>query len=240
MLVVLNVDFETNFNPDVNINSLNETLNTVSLLSQTICVLTVTKTIPSASGFVNYGTTNIDTAAGVSVDGVMIFSPDPANNVDPFYPPAGSPLESVDTCLAHCQAAGIYHYHIGIGCIVNPPTRSITACASNSSCISSIATYSISGFAKYQTKTVIGVAKNGYVIYSPYLSTNTQVTSGFDVCNGMFYDSIGNYAYFARSTYPYLVGCFGLGNYPSFGPNCTTNGVSSYSMSTYAASFLSR
>jgi hypothetical protein len=235
----LNVDFETNFNPDVSINSLNENLNTVSLLSQTICVLSVTKTIPSASGFANYGTTNIDTAAGVSVDGVMIFSPDSANNVDPFYPPAGSTVESVDTCLVHCQAAGIYHYHIGSGCMVNPPTGSITACARTSSCISSIATYSISGFANYQTKLVIGVAKDGHVIYGPYLSANNRVTSGFDVCNGMFYDSIGNYAYFATSTYPYLVGYFGPGNYPSFGPNCTTNGVSSYNMSTYAASFLS-
>jgi len=145
----------------------------------------------------------------------------------------------VDTCLAHYQAAGVYHYHIGSGCMVNPPTGSIASCASTSSCISSIATYSMSGFANYQTKTVIGVAKDGHVIYGPYLSANTRVTSGFDVCNGMFYDSIGNYAYFATSTYPYLVGYFGPGNYPSFGPNCTTNGVSSYNMSTYAASFLS-
>ena len=86
--------------------------------------------------------------------------------------------------------------------------------------------------------TVIGVAKDGHVVYGPYLSANTRVTSGFDICNGMFYDSIGNYAYFATSTYPYLVGCFGPGNYPSFGPNCTTNGVSSYTMSTYAIALL--
>src|SRR6202020_871258 len=87
--------------------------------------------------------------------------------------------------------------------------------------------------------TVIGVAKDGHVIYGPYLSSNTRVTSGFDICNGMFYDSIGNYAYFATSTYPYLVGCFGPGNYPSFSPNCTTNGASFYNMSSYAISFLS-
>jgi len=235
----LNVDFETNFNPDVSNNVLNENLNTVSLLSQTICVLTVTKTIPSASGFVNYGTTSIDTAAGVSVDGVMIFSPDSANNIDPFYPPAGSTAELVDTCLAHCQTAGIYHYHIGSGCMVNPPNGSITACARTSSCNSTIANYSISGFANYQKQTVIGVAKDGHVIYGPYLSANTRVTSGFDVFNVMFYDSIDNYAYFTTSTYPYLAGWFGPGNYPSVGPYCTASGVSSYSRSTYAASFLS-
>jgi hypothetical protein len=170
----------------------------------------------------------------------MIFSPDSAYDVDPFYPPPGSQSESVDTCLAHCQTAGIYHYHIGSGCMVNPPTGSISACARTPSCNSTVANYSISGFSSYQNMTVIGVAKDGHVIYGPYLSAGTRVTSGFDVCNGMFYDSIGNYGYFATYTYPYLVGCFGPGNYPSFGPNCTTNGVTSYNMSSYAKSLLGR
>jgi hypothetical protein len=235
--VELNVDFEVNFNPDVNVNSPNVNLSTLSAFSTTMCTLTYPSTVPSASGFVNYGATGLDTATGVSVDGVMIFSPDSANNVDPFYPPPSSSTEQVDSCLAHCQMFGVYHYHIGSGCMVNPPSGSITACA-GTTCISSIANYSISGFSNYQTMTVIGIAKDGHVIYGPYLSANTRITSGFDVCNGMFYDSIGNYAYFATSTYPYLVGCFGPGNYPACGPNCTTNGVSSYSMSSHAAAFV--
>ncbi|CAF1131715.1 unnamed protein product [Adineta steineri] len=238
--VELNVDFEVNFNPDVSINSLNSNLSTMALLSQTLCTLTSAVTVPSASGFVNYGKTPLDTATGVSVDGVMIFTPDSANNIDPFFPPGGGQTsESVDTCLAHCQITGIYHYHIASGCQVNPPTGNISSCAGTSSCISNVATYPISSFSNYQTKTVLGVAKDGHVIYGPYLSSGTRVITGFDVCNGMFYDSIGNYAYFATSTYPYLVGCFGPGNYPSFAPNCTTNGVSSYNMSSYAISFLS-
>jgi hypothetical protein len=234
----LDVDFEVNFNPAVSVNSLNQDFTSVSSLSQYMCTLTYPQTVPSASGFVNYGSTGIDTATGVSVDGVMMFSPDSANNVDPFYPPPGAQQEQVDTCLAHCQVAGIYHYHISSGCMVNPPTGSISACQGTPACISNISNYAISGFSNYQTMTVIGVAKDGHVVYGPYLSSNNRVTSGFDVCNGMFYDSIGNYAYFATSTYPYLVGCFGPGNYPSFGPNCTTNGASSYSMSSYATSFL--
>ncbi|CAF3703011.1 unnamed protein product [Adineta steineri] len=235
----LNVDFEVNDNPDVSINSLNSNLNTVSSLSQTLCTVTSASTAPSASGFVNYGKTPLDSATGVSVDGVLIFTPDSANNIDPFFPPAGGTAETVDSCLAHCQPAGIYHYHIASGCQVNPPTGNISSCSGTSSCISNVATYSISSFSNYQTKTVLGIAKDGHVIYGPYLSSGTRVTTGFDVCNGMFYDSIGNYAYFATSTYPYLVGCFGPGNYPSFAPNCTTNGVSSYNMSSYAISFLS-
>jgi hypothetical protein len=236
--VQLDVDFEVNFNPDVNVNSPNQDFTSVSSLSQFMCTLTYPQNVPSASGFVNYGTTLLNTATGVSVDGVMMFSPDSANDVDPFYPPPGAQQEQVDTCLAHCQTAGIYHYHISSGCMVNPPTGPISGCAATTACISNISNYAMSGFSSYQTMTVIGVATDGHVVYGPYLSSNNRVTSGFDVCNGMFYDSIGNYAYFATSTYPYLVGCFGPGNYPSFGPNCTTNGVSSYSMSNYAISFL--
>ena len=233
----LNIDFEVNFNPDVSINSLNSNLSTVSSLSQALCILTSVSSVPSASGFVNYGT-SLNTATGVSVDGVVIFSADSANNVDPFFPTGGIATESVDSCLAHCQVFGVYHYHIGTSCMLNPPTGSISQCASISACSSNIATYSISSFSSYQTKTVIGIAKDGHIIYGPYLSAGTRVTSGFDVCNGMFHDSTGNYGYFATSTYPYLVGCFGPGNYPSFGPNCTTNGASSYTMSSYAISFL--
>ncbi|CAF1103249.1 unnamed protein product [Adineta steineri] len=236
--VELNVDFEVNFNPDVNINSPNYNLNDASSLSQTVCTLTNPSMVPLASNFVNYGATNLDTATGVSVDGVMIFSPDSANNVDPFYPPPSSPAESVDSCLAHCQVNGVYHYHIGSGCMLDPPIGPIAPCANND-CGTNIANYSISSFYNHQTLTTIGIAKDGHAIYGPYLSTNIRVTSGFDVCNGMFYDTTGNYAYFATSTFPYLVGCFGPGNYPSVGPTCTMNGVSSYTMSSYAMLFIS-
>jgi len=220
------------------VNVLNQNLNSVSSLSQKLCLLTNPSTVPTASGFVNYGTANLDTATGVSVDGIVIFSPDSLNNVDPFYPPPGSTAESVDTCLAHPQGTGIYHYHIAHGCMVNPPNTSLSACMNNS-CSANISAFSINSFSNYQTRTVIGVAKDGHVIFGPYLSAGNRVTSGFDACNGMFYDNIGNYGYFATSTYPYLVGCFGPANYPSFGPNCTSNGVSSYSMSSFAASFVS-
>ncbi|CAF1039341.1 unnamed protein product [Adineta steineri] len=238
-VIKIRIQTNVNFNPDVSINSLNSDLTTVASLSQTICTTSSVSSVPSASGYVNYGATGLDTATGVAVDGVMMFTSDSANNYDPFFPPSGGTAETVDSCLAHCQTAGIYHYHIATGCQVNPPTGNISSCAAVSACNSNIATYSISSFSSYQTKTVIGVARDGHVIYGPYLSSGTRVTTGFDVCNGMFYDSIGNYAYFATSTYPYLVGCFGPGSYSSFGPNCTTNGVSTYNMSSYAISFLS-
>jgi hypothetical protein len=92
-------------------------------------------------------------------------------------------------------------------------------------------------FSSYKNLTVIGIAKDGHVIYGPYLSLGLQVTSGFYICNGMFYDSIGNYGYFATTTYPYITGCFGPGNYPSFAPICTTNPPAGYTKSSYATSF---
>lgn len=232
----LNIDFEVNFNPDVNINSLNINLTTIAALTQTIGTPASSSTVPSASGFVNYGASSLLTITGIAIDGVVIFATDSANNVDPFLPPAGYAAESVDSCLAHCDGLGRYHYHISSGCMVSPPNGSIAPCA-NTTCISHVANYSLSSFHNYQTMTIIGIAKDGHTIYGPYLSANTRVTAGFDICNGMFYDSIGNYAYFATYTYPYMIGCFGPGNYPSFGPNSTSNGVSSYSMSSYAISF---
>jgi hypothetical protein len=67
-----------------------------------------------------------------------------------------------------------------------------------------------------------------------------QVTSGFDVCNGMFFNSNGDYAYFATQTYPYITGCFGPGNYPTgLTLNCTTNGPSTYTKSKYAGHAMS-
>ncbi|CAF1430660.1 unnamed protein product [Adineta ricciae] len=94
------------------------------------------------------------------------------------------------------------------GCQVNPPTGNVSSCASVAACSSSVANYSVSSFSSYQIKTIIGVTKDGHLIYRPYLSAGTRVTSGFDAYNGIFHDSNGKYAYFATSTYPYLVGCF--------------------------------
>lgn len=130
----------------------------------------------------------------------------------------------MEFCFAHCQITGIYHYHTGSGCMVNPLNCTIASCA-NSSCHTNIGNYIISFFNNYQTMTTIGIGKDGHVVYEPYLSSTNRVTSGFDICSGIFYGFKGYCAYFATSTYPYLVGYFGLGNYLSFGPNCSSNGV---------------
>ncbi|CAF1433310.1 unnamed protein product [Didymodactylos carnosus] len=233
-----NIDFEVNFNPAVSVNSPIFKPPTQSALDSILCNISSEMAPPSSSGYFLYSTpASGGTLAGISVDGVSIFNVNSANNQDPFYPSTAGP-ESVDQCLAHCNPTGaVYHYHIASGCALNPPSGNITSCSANTSCSSSIAAYSISTFTNYKQLTVIGIAKDGHIIYGPYNSDGTKVTKGFDICNGMFYDKIGNYGYFATQTFPYITGCFGPGNYPTITPSCTTNPASAYTRSYYARLF---
>ena len=62
--------------------------------------------IPSGSGFINKGTTTMNTGWGVAVSGVMIFNGISGEGVDPFYPVVyGSnsnvEAEKLDRCMAH-------------------------------------------------------------------------------------------------------------------------------------------
>jgi hypothetical protein len=170
-----NLDFSVTFNPTVSVSSLNQNLTTSAALSQAICNINQEQTAPTSANLVNYGTTTLSTVAGISVDGVAILDVNSLNDVDPFFPAGGFSAESVDACLGHPNGNNIYHYHIASGCAVNPPSGAIAQCASTSSCSSNIASYSISLFNSYRTLTVIGIAKDGHVIYGPYDSTGTQV-----------------------------------------------------------------
>jgi hypothetical protein len=232
-----NIDFEVNFNPTVNVNSPTHSPSSQTELDNIICNISNQEFAPASSNLVSYSQPQtLTTLAGVSIDGVAIMNANSALDTDPFYPPPGDQVEKVDACLAHPQENGIYHYHMASGCAVSPPSGNISTCDATYACSADIATYSLTLFPSSAKKlTVIGIAKDGHVIYGPYWSTGNLITSGIDICNGMFYDTIGNYAYFSTIKYPYITGCFGPGNYPSFGPNCTTNGQTSYTKSNYAA-----
>ena len=230
------IDFEVNFNPDVSVNSPNRSPTTAADLSAILCNISNQADVPSTSAYVQSPiSTRLNALAGVATDGVNILNVNSLNQVDPFYPTGNLPAEGADQCLSHPAGNGEFHYHIASGCMVNPPPGNLTNCSPEINSLNNVAPYSIQTFSALKTLTVIGIAKDGHVIYGPYLSSTSQITSGFDICNGMFYDSIGNYAYFATSTYPYITGCFGPGNYPSFKPSCTTNPPASYTKSSYAA-----
>ncbi|CAF3728718.1 unnamed protein product [Rotaria sp. Silwood1] len=169
-----NIDFEVNFNPTVSVNSLNQNAATASELSTIVCNINSQTSAPSASNLVVYGN-QIDTLAGVSVDGVSIMNVNSLNDVDPFYPTGTIAAESVDACLGHPNPQNTYHYHMASGCALSPPSGTISSCTATSSCNSNVAAYGISLFNSYRTLTVIGIAKDGHVIYGPYDSTGTEV-----------------------------------------------------------------
>jgi hypothetical protein len=237
----LNIDFEVNFNPVVSVKSPKVSASTQSELYGIMCNISSQQDVPSSSNYVSYSAPGtVGTLAGLSIDNVAILNVNSANSVDPFYPPSGYTSESVDSCLNHPQAGGIYHYHMMSGCAVSPPTGNISSCSAINHYRNNVSYYSLTIFpSSAKTLTVVGIAKDGHVIYGPYTSNGQILTSGFDICNGMFYDSIGNYAYFSTIQFPYITGYFGPGNYPSVGPNCTSNGPSLYTMSSFAASFSS-
>jgi len=84
--------------------------------------------IPAAAGYTkDSAAAGMNTAWGIAVTGVQLFNGLSADGTDPFYPsPWGSvtdtTAEKVDGCMAHPQAAGIFHYHIASPCIPDKAT----------------------------------------------------------------------------------------------------------------------
>ena len=172
----LEIDFEVNFNPDVSVNSPNHNPSSVSALSTIVCSISNQASAPSGSNFTARTTANMMTLAGISIDGVTILNVNSANNVDPFFPVGSYSAESVDACLGHPSPSdNAYHYHAGTGCALSPPSGTITSCAGNTACNANVANYSISTFSSYQTLKVVGIAKDGHIIYGPYLSGGARV-----------------------------------------------------------------
>lgn len=172
-----NVDFEVNFNPDVSVNVPNHSPSTSSALSSIICSISNQASAPAASNYVSYSSGNWGTLAGVSVDGVTILNVNSANNVDPFFPVGPYAAEGVDACLGHPNPSDNgYHYHAASACALNPPSGSISSCSGTPACNSHVTNYSISVFSSYRNLTIIGIAKDGHVIYGPFLSNGVEVS----------------------------------------------------------------
>lgn len=70
---------------------------------------------------------------------------------------------------------------------------------------------------------IIGIAKDGHVIYGPKDSNGDQWTcDDMDFCNGKVFDD-GHYAYLSTLTFPYTVGCWGPAASLKYAPTCSTN-----------------
>eukprot|EP00662_Eupelagonemidae_sp_cell21_P035717 gene35717-64094_t len=165
------------------------------------------------------------TMGGIALDGVSYFTPLSVEHVDPFYPTGDESVETVDSCLAHPQGSGQYHYHIMPPCLFGAASIDGTVpCASTQSCLYDIAGTALAGFATTQHAgelTVAGLARDGYPIYGPY-AADGMLHTGLDACNGKV-GADGNYGYYLTTTFPYTVPCWGPAYVPSFAPSCTTN-----------------
>jgi len=130
----------------------------------------------------------------------------------------------------------MYHYHDVSPCL-NPDFligKTMGSCADNLDCKADIAEWSLSGFAGMKTKTVIGIAKDGHVLYGPYDDTGKEwKTTNVDACNGAWSTSKEDFFYVGTKWHPYLVGCLGPANFPqnddsALYAKCSLNGMDLY------------
>ena len=226
-------DFEVDFNVAVTERVVPTTQDEVN---DALCDIQVHSAVPEESHFELLGRGSMRTTTGIALDGIPYFNQMSADNVDPFYPAwvpptTGDlpPVEAVDKCLGHATS---YHYHLISPCVIAPGSQGDEPgpCRSGGRNPCDPVEQAMSEYPAELV--VIGIAKDGHVMYGPYLSNGEEaVEAGLDVCNGAvgLAECDDSYAYFGTRTFPYLSGCFGAGGRPDFVPQCTTNGPSSYS-----------
>jgi hypothetical protein len=115
-------------------------------------------TVPAASIYTSptsgqSGTANLDTTAGVALNGVLIHASSNVMSVDPYYPKAWSGVTSIsadlfDACLGHPEySSGIYHYHMLPPCLVNKANiKTNLSCASITACADDLAKYALDAY----------------------------------------------------------------------------------------------
>mmetsp|Transcript_107713 Transcript_107713/g.246699 ORF Transcript_107713/g.246699 Transcript_107713/m.246699 type:complete len:402 (+) Transcript_107713:502-1707(+) len=229
----LDVDFSAIFSPALDPSDPKEAPDSQVAVDSLLCDIQRHVTVPSSSGFQSHGTQRLNTVSGVATTGTVILNQNSVEDVDPFYPSTWSEVpsyndapEKIDKCLGHPQAEGMYHYHMISPCMLDLTARTggNLPCNSQQGC-ADIKAHAMAGFTASDGRVVVGVAKDGNIIYGPYDDDGGPI-SGLDVCNGREID--GTYSYVGSETFPYYSGCFGPGNYPAFQPACTTNGLAAY------------
>ncbi len=223
------LDYTVKFQWDAGTSEYN-TATTQDAVNDLICD-TAAGDVPDDAGYTNTGTLTANSVVGVAFTGVIFLKAVSTDLVDPLFPAvyAGvtdtdSAMEHFDTCLAHPQNAGVYHYHAFAPCVVDAASYAATplGCAQSDECTADVLAWGEAAFADYQTITPIGVAKDGRIIYGPYNDDGELVSScDVDICNGATIN--GYYGYFATNFHPYVPACFGPGNYPTHSQECSTN-----------------
>ena len=129
--------------------------------------------------------------------------------------------KEIDSCLGMISSLGEYHYSSMSSCILgwyDTTKPYVTDGQSCSNCFFNMK----SSFESNRNIKVVGIAKDGRVIYGPVKSYDavSDVYTEYspcmlDVCNGRIEEvnSEKIYTYHATSYHPYLPACFGPGQY---------------------------
>ena len=249
-----NIDFEVDFdtplfNASMDFSNPRLEFSTTNELNQALCTGTSTQDIevPSDYGFVHMGDASLastNSFSGIAISGLAFgqaLQPNSQSSEflqDSHSPTAGSLPVQKDTCLLYAlqnyketEGAQALFYTTASPCLFGAQAKQSFQKVIPES-IAEIITKSYSSLPPSSTgktvtsnKTVIGIAKDGHLIYGPTLTKD----GGVDACNGIIFDGgkgdgvLRSYGYVATTTFPYVVGCFGPSNYPEFGVTCTSN-----------------
>jgi hypothetical protein len=154
------MDFEVNFNPDVSVNSPNQSPNTVAVLNSLICNKSIQLIVPATSVYTQSAISMpLNALSGIAVDGVNIINVNNLEQVDAFYPPTIIRPEGADQCLSHPAENGEYHYHIASGCMVNPHPGNLIVRSPTIGCLNNVSNYSLQTLTSCKTLTVTMVLK---------------------------------------------------------------------------------
>ena len=231
-----NFDFEVNFNTVATYDAWENDFTTQYQLNNGVCPIQTDFDINRLQ-IVEYGSEESAHAAGFAVNGVAFQF---ANQLreDPVYPQTEDNEQPLDTCLGHNQLSsdsGMYHYHHLSPCI-NATFGSVDSaglheCDETPACTADKTGYALSGYASMTTRAIVGLAKDGHVMYGPYNDTGALWEPAVvDACGGSWSSDKTEYFYVGQRWHPYLVGCQGPANYPQNAASplyatCSTNGM---------------
>ncbi|CDW75005.1 UNKNOWN [Stylonychia lemnae] len=176
---------------------------------------------------------NSDYIVGVALNGVFLTNGISSEGFDGFYPKAYNRRTQVkyfelDICYGNSEDFNTYSYRMFSPCMYpqSPLKKYAFSCNHQNYLFCStdpqkhIKTYTPQSV---QKQTLIGIARDGRVIYGPFKSPGSfWQPCDVDVCNGRYFT--GNYyGYVATMFHPYIIGCWGPGNQPEFKASCSTN-----------------
>ena len=245
-------DFEVPFNPSVtNSPASLVSFRTQNIFDTTVCEATKLNS-PTVYNQINkyntgHGSQNMNDIAGVALNGVLLLTSTSAQNVDPYFPKwwngttyttfASEPL---DLCLGLVDpTSNNYYYQLMPTCLLNASAQDATqTCASTPSCYSNLKSFMYSTLPSGPTQ-IMGVAKDGHMIVSPFNSTGGLIScSQLDQCGGMYLPD-GSYVYVLTNSFPYTMNCFGPAAPQTFKPSCSQNACGSTAVKREALGVLS-